>query len=320
MSSPSSGWSCGTDGGGLVAQREGGYVLRVAWMNVLLVALLLPACSAPEAPGPWVDATADDRWPVDSGTPRLPAWSAQGVADQVDLAVAKGIPTPQRVLSDYLDLLAHGDESCPGNYFEEGFVVLGGCDSADGYHFTGAAGVVREDQRSGEGEGWTGQLRISSAPADYVITRPDQSRLIAGGTFFLEFRAQAERQEWAARIGGTFEDEAAEDWLGAAFSGMLNIDGTEDPGGIRQRISGSLSVGGVAIDMQDVELQPSLCPDGFVGGTFRVRQEDATWSQLSLPKACGACGEVQWEGGESLGSGCIDPKPWIDHISAIRAW
>ena len=289
-------------------------------MNVLLVALLLPACSGPEDPGTWVDATADDRWPVDSGSPRLPLWSAQEVADQVDLAVSKGIPTPQRVLTNYLDLLAHGDEICPGNYFQEGFVVLGGCDSADGYHFTGAAGVVRDDQRSGEGENWTGQLRVSSAPADYVITRPDQSRLIAGGTYFLELRAHEGRQEWAARIGGTFEDEAAADWLGGAFSGMLMIDGTEDQGGIQQRISGSLSVDGVAIDMQNVQLALSQCPNGFVGGSFRVRQPDATWNSIQLPQGCGTCGEVQWEGGESLGSGCMDAQPWIDHIAAIRTW
>ena len=293
---------------------RGSYVPLVTGIFLLLAALLLPGCQGPEKGGTWVDATADDRWPVDSGAPPAPAWTAQEVADQVNRATSYGLPTPGRVLDDYLELLSHGDEVCPGNYFEEGFVVLGGCDSTEGYHYTGAAGVVREEESGG------GQGRISSAPADYVITRPDGSRLIAGGTFFWELRDQTGRRQWSMRVGGTFEDEAATDWLGAAFSGMLSADGMEDAAGAQQRITGSLSVGGVSMDMQNVVLQPSACPDGFMGGTFRVRQPDATWNELSLPQGCGACGEVRWEGGDSLGSGCVDPQPWIDQIAALKSW
>lgn len=297
-----------------------GYAASQAGINVLLVALLLIGCRGPQEESRWVDVTADDLWPVDSGPPPGPAWTAQEVADRVDEAVSLGIPSPQRVLEDYLELLSHGDEGCPGSYFEEGFVVLGGCDSLEGYHFTGAAGVVREDERQGEGDQEHGHLRISSAPADYVITRPDGSRLIAGGTFFLEQRVQDHRMEWSVRIGGTFEDEAAADWLGAGFSGLLSFDGLADAQGEQQRVTGSMSVGDVAIDMQDVVVQPSVCPDGFMGGRFRVRQADATWNTVELPQGCGACGEVLWEGKEPLGSGCVDPQPWIQHLAALRTW
>jgi hypothetical protein len=283
---------------------------------VLFAVLLLAGCREPE--GTWVDATADDRWPVDTGVPPRPMWSAQEVADQVDRAASFGVPTPQRVLSDYLELLSHGDDACPGHYFEEGFVVLGGCDSGQGYHYTGAAGVVREDTR--QGDAGSGHLRVNSAPADYVITRPDGSRLIAGGTFFGELRSQEGLQQWTVRLGGTFEDDAATDWLGAGFSGLLAFDGLADMQGVQQRVSGSLSVGGVAIDMQEVVLNPSICPDGFMGGRFRVRQPDASWNELVLPDSCGSCGSVRWEGTELPGSGCVNPKPWIDQIAALRSW
>ena len=103
--------------------------------------MLAAGCASP-APAAWVDETADDHWELGVSTDAAgPLWTAQEVADQVDLGLSLGFPTPQVLLADYTELLSHGDETCPGSEFEGGFVMLGGCSTADGYRFSGAAGV-----------------------------------------------------------------------------------------------------------------------------------------------------------------------------------
>lgn len=285
--------------------------------------LLLAACApdpVPEAT-PWVDPAADDTWPVGgTDTTRAPAWDGQGVADQVDLATSTGLPTPQRVIEVYRELLSHGNDVCPGHEFEGGFVMLGGCTTDEGYHYSGAAGIIEEDSRVWTGDDWTGSVRVTSAPADYVITRPDGDRLAVGGTLRIDLRDDGSHRDWSVAISGTFHDDAGTDWLGEDFSGVLELRGSEDPGRVQQRVNGSLSLFGASMDFQDLEVQPDTCPDGFVGGTIRVRQPDATWNELVLPGGCSPCGEVTWEGGAALGQGCVDPAPWMAVVDQVQVW
>lgn len=273
---------------------------------------LLGVGCAPPLAG-WVDPTADDDWSalVPAGE-HTPAWDAAGFAERFDTAFSTGVPLPQPVLDAYRELLSHGDATCPGTDFEDGFLVMGSCTSAEGYTYSGAAGLETEDLREGDPEGdWTGSARVQSAPADYVITRPDGTRLLVGANLMVSVARSTDTQQWSTRIAGTVQDEAATGWLGEGYSGSLEVEGRTDADGSRQWLQGGFTTLGVTLDLVQLEVRPEACADGFVGGTVRMRQEDATWYALVLPEGCGRCGPLTWEGDTALGEACLDPAPLV---------
>lgn len=276
----------------------------------MLGTLLVGIGCAPPPPG-WVDPTADDDWsalvPADE---HAPAWDAAAFAERFDAAFAAGVPLPQPVLAAYRELLGHGDATCPGTTFEDGFLVMGSCTTAEGYTYSGAAGLQTEDLREGDPEGdWTGTATVTSAPADYVITRPDGTRLLVGGNLAVSVARSTDNQEWSARIAGTVQDEAAAGWLGDGYSGNLDVVGHLDPHGSWQWLHGSFTTLGVTLDLVQLEVRPEACADGFFRGTVRMRQTDATWYEMVLPEGCARCGPLTWEGDTALGEACLDPAP-----------
>lgn len=291
-------------------------------MLAVHVALFALACvQSPTAEATWVDQRADDTWSVEGADgPGAPQWTAEEVGARIDLATSLGIPEPLSVLAVYTELLSHGDDACPGGEFAGGFVTLEGCTSEQGYRFAGSAGLAIEDERAGEGDDWTGLVSLASAPADYVITRPDGRALEVGGIFRLVLvRAEGQR-EWRSRLAGTYVDPAAGGWLAPGFSGALQLAGVGEGAAAVQTADGSLGVLGVAIDVSQLVVAPGVCADGFLGGVIRVRQDDATWNVVSLPGECSRCGSVSWEGVEELGEACIDPSPWFASIDDVQSW
>lgn len=289
----------------------------------LPIVLLLLACAADPAPPAWVDPTADDDWSDLVPTPsRGPALTADEVAERVALALADGLPLPQPVLADYRELLAHGDAACPGDTFAEGFQVIGGCTTAEGYTYQGAAGLQVDDRRTVAEDGsWTGEASVLTAPADYVITRPDGTRLQAGGTLSIRVARDAGGDRWSAAILGTWQDDGLPGWLGDGYSGALTVEGSEPPGGEpTQKVDGALTVHGASLQLAGVLVAPETCADGAQAGAVRLRQDDGTWYTLTLDAGCGGCGTLTWDDTEALGEACVDLSALPASLAEARQW
>lgn len=284
----------------------------------MLVALTLAGCAA--LPVAWEDPSADDDWSTAIDTPEHRAdWDAAGVAAAFDLALGLGFPAPQAVLADYVELMTHTDASCPGEYFAEGFLELGGCTSDEGYTYRGSAGLMRTDTRVYAEDGsWTGDYGLMFAPADYVIIRPDGSQLDAGGNASVQVRQDDQQRNWNTRMTGTFADADAGGWLAGGVSGDLSVQGHAGSE-VEQVIDGSLSVAGAAVVFSLLRLEPEACPEGAVSGTLGIRQPDSTWYEVVLPEGCGSCGPAVWNGTEDVGEVCLDFGPALDSIAILGA-
>ncbi|MSP55359.1 MAG: hypothetical protein EXR69_07130 [Myxococcales bacterium] len=284
----------------------------------MLVALSLVGCLTPTSA--WEDPSADDDWSSAVDTPEHSALlDAAGVAAAFDLALSLGFPAPQTVLADYVELMTHTDESCPDDYFADGFLEMGGCTSAEGYTYRGSAGLIRTDTRvTAEDGSWTGNYGLMFAPADYVIIRPNGSQLDAGGNASVQIIQNSQQLNWTTRMTGTFADEEAGGWLAGGYSGDLLVEG-HSGSKVEQLIDGSLSVAGAAVVFSQVRLEPDACPDGAVSGTFGIRQSDSTWYEVVLPQGCGSCGAAIWNGTDDVGEVCLDLRPALDSIAILSA-
>lgn len=266
--------------------------------------LWLLACAAPSTDTAERDLTADDAWgsliaPEDASAP----WDAATVEDIVARALRFGVPHPLDQLNAYLPLLAHGDASCPGAEFAEGFVQLSGCTTDDGYTFRGAAGVARADDRVTQSDGRrVGTWSMQFQPADFVVLRPDGSGLRAGGAPMLLVQTDARGRRWSSTVGGTWRDEADAGWLGAGYSGMLITQGL-DEGVARQVFEGPMGVGDAHLMFSQLRVEADCA--GAAGGTLSVRRADGAWASVSWT-GCAPCGAAVDDDGVAFGDACPD--------------
>lgn len=291
-------------------------------IGVLVAACGLAGCQG-ETPAAWEDPTADDDWSalIDSGDADA-VWTAEAVGAAIDAALAAGLPTAQPALDDFRALLAHGDAACPGETVGEGFAVVGACTSAEGYAFSGAAGLSVTDTRTWTEEGaWSGDYTLITAPADFRIARPDGVALSAGGTLRIQQSNDGREHHWTSEVSGTWVDPAAETgWLAAGVSGSLTLDGSEPvEGASRAFVTGDLTLGGASVLFEEVSLAPDGCPDQLWDGALAVRHPAGRWYRLVLDGRCGSCGEVADDAGEALGRACVDPAPLFHAAAAARA-
>ncbi len=266
--------------------------------------LWLLACVAPPMDTAVRDLTADDDWGALIEPDEAPAlWDVATVEDIVARALRFGVPHPLDQLDAYLPLLAHGDASCPGAEFAEGFVQLSGCTTDDGYTFRGAAGIARADDRVTQQDGRRlGAWSMQFQPADFVILRPDGTGLRAGGAPMLLVQSDTRGRRWNSTVGGTWRDEADAGWLGAGFSGMLLAQGS-DEGVARQVFEGPVGVGDAHLAFSQLRIEADC--EGAAGGTLSVRRSDGAWAHLSWA-GCSRCVTAMNDEGAAIGEACPD--------------
>lgn len=282
----------------------------------------LAACASPPTSSSWVDPAADDDWSSLVETYEHQAeWSAEEVAAQIEAGLSAGLPQPAEVFDRFDELMTHTDDSCPGSTFNGGFLLVGICTTEEGYQFSGAAGLTGEDNRIYDEEGgWSGEATRMSSPFDYMIVRPDGTRLNAGGNVTQWVSADPGQERWSAEVSGTFKDDGATGWLADGYSGALRVSGQEDAGGISGEIDGYLTLQGVSLQLQGLWFSPETCPDGPTQGMIKLRQHDSTWYTLRLTGPCGGCGELVWDDTEPMGEVCADLSPLVTGLMDAAAW
>ena len=257
----------------------------------------------------WVDPAADDDWShlIDEAEERE-ALAVDEVQAELSAALALGIPNMGEVLTRYYDLMALGDEACPGSAMVGGFEVFGSCTAETGVEFSGVSSLDESDARVYEGDEWvSGEYFIRTSPADYIITRTDGTALEAGG--FIMFRREPEAgvHRWSVAIEGSWRDTSASGWLGEGISSGLMIQATaRGEGDNAMEIDGSYTVGSASLSFERLSMRERDCPDGFEQGSLGFRSSGGALVTVAF-SSCSRCGQAVLDDGSSIGELCVDP-------------
>ena len=251
-------------------------------------ALVLFACSTPALDthdtAPSATAVEDPSWDWTSDEDHSPAWTSPDIEDAIHAALDGGFPSAQRFIDRYLELMAFGDEDCPGDpeVIDTAKLTHRGCTADSGYSYIGDALYFSESVKGIDG--W-------HMSADFRILAPDGSEFAGGGTS--SFGASS-TGDWYEVSYGTWFDENAEDWLALGLGTGIEI---HSDGG-RVNLLGGLGVGDVDLYFDPLHFSPE-CESGE--GSLLVHEPGAGWHRIDL--TCGACG-VLWFEGEQRGEAC----------------
>lgn len=279
------------------------------WRPALVLALC--ACSSGDAPhkAPAAELPEDSAasgLPEDPGLPDVagsavePSLSAEEVA--ATLSEALGIlPDPVAVTAAYAELMARGDDYCPGNLYNITDIHLYGCDSRTGYHYEGVSHWLAEpiDEETG--------AEMAGVAGDFWIRTPDGELFEAGG-HSVTMTADA---FWMRELAGSWVWEGGEPWMAAGYSGTLTLEEDASRG---VRMSGGVQVLGVSWSATEL-MFASACgygPEGRLG----LRDSGGGWYALSFAD-CDPCATVTFEGAE-LGEACVDFGPFLAALEALR--
>ena len=270
-----------------------------------------PTAEPPADPSDWVDPAADDDWShlIDEAAGGA-ALSGDDVEAALNEALALGIPTAGEVFTRYYELLALGDETCPGSALAGGFEVFGSCTAESGVVYSGVSSLDVTDDRVYEDDEWvSGEYFIRTSPADYVITRTDGTALEAGG--FIQFRRSPEGMDhrWTVGIEGSWRDSSADGWLGQGISsGVLIQGGSRDGAPLFLELDGAYTVGSASLSFDRLTVLPEDCPDGFDQGSVAFRDGGGALVTVAF-SPCSVCGPGVLSDGTELGEICVDPTP-----------
>jgi len=267
------------------------------------------------------------------GTSTTPLWTVADVSDQWAQLVEVGLPNPYSVKSEYLDYHALGDETCPGTETDnlaQPNVTLMGCYSADGILYAGEfVWMDEEGEYSDKDADWT-YANFGTQVADFTIESPDGTRMSGGGRLFVN-RAWQEDGKTVVNtaVNGTWSYTASQyPWFAQGISSYLELRVEGDAARTEERLeefgvagshyslSGTYGIPGVSVQFERLSMG-SGCDLWPSDGAASVRSDDGTWYRIDYAgnEDCDACGEVIWDGRESLGEACPNFSgllPWLD--------
>ncbi len=259
----------------------------------MIVLGLLAACADPMESGGSSSTTPSmpASYTGTEATELLPILSAEEVAAEVEALFSTGLPNVVDIRDTYMDLMAQGDESCPGDATQLGSQVgPHGCEAASGVRYAGISSFWDD------GESWF-------LTADFDIWTPDGGHLGAGGHVgSLRFK---EGGGWLIEHGyaGTWIFSGGEGPLGEGISGVQSLRWAGDEALEEVQLNGAVSIGAQALVFQGVRADVE-CWDQLAG-LIQVRDVRGTWSLLELADDCSGCGEVRF-GNEVLGDVCLE--------------
>jgi hypothetical protein len=266
--------------------------------------ILLIGCSASEGDSGSQALTDTQSSPSDWAL--APEWTPEEVAIELETALSYGMPRPEAVFDNILDLLAHGDSACPGHPTQISDLVWGleGCTAESGYTYRGIL-VYEEKLDADESVELVSQL---VSIADFEVIHPTGEIFLGGGTIDrLRQRSPGQEsiQEGRSLIQGMWQDPLHEEaWLAEGISAYLSMLMEENDGTVVQ-IEGSLGIGDHHLYFDRLEFLSDHCEDAPRSGAIWIRQPDSSWFQLSYDEDCG-CPELTWNETESLGELCVD--------------
>lgn len=270
-------------------------------------------CDAAPAPQDELAAGSDTAGSGVTVEEPIPGWSADAVVAAVDDALGTGFPDPFVPQEAYFARMALGDAWCPGDDVQLTDSVLYGCMTEGGTWFEGIAEFQRVE---GEAAASMGLSVFEVLAGDFIITTVDGLSLrVGGGALWTRSLPDgATPGPWSMEFGGSWTDEAREDWLGQGASMVLYVEGTAPEAGGELWIDGGVGIGDHDLFFEDLSWTPETC--ALPAGRVSVRGPDTWWYTLDYPVGCGGCAAVRFQDGQRLGEHCGSLDDLYDHVMA----
>ena len=235
-----------------------------------------------------------------------PQWSAEELQDVLNTwATSYGVPNAPGVIAEYTSAMLEGDADCPGTDTDDIIQSLSGCTASTGWTYNGLS-ILDHDSSSDTGSTYE-TASVEFSVADFVITRPDGLRFVVGGRAAHSWsHTSASGTNSSTTISGTWVHEWTDiSWLQEPVSVDLEV--------VRQgytptwlRIDGQMTVGGVSMVWDNIDIDDSECTGLPAEGTIWVRQDDGSWVELVIADDCTGCGTATWNGEQELGEVSLD--------------
>ena len=279
----------------------------------LLAASLSGCRPSPEADDSgWLDSGADTAGPLQL----TPVWGPDEVKAALDEVLAQGLPEPFTMRSWFFDISHISD----GTYAERDCPSQNPTITETEIH-SYWANVCSSDEYSLNG-GWYYDESYDRSAMNMLAyglysmrgTWASGERIVTGGSFYMSWEASEEGTRSVLKLGGTFQDEKEDGWLGAGISSGIELAGELNGSVMRANLRGSLGVAGESfVQFDDVFIDTNACPTGITRD-IRVRDPSTIWLRVSFGDTCSECGTLSW-GDEELGEVCV-----ADSVrSAVRA-
>lgn len=287
----------------------------MVWSHPMTLLVLSLACTSTEN-----EVDTSSFVDVEAASPRHPdaAFTAEEVGTELLERVKYGAPATPALVATFIELLSHGDDACPGpGYAAQAmeYYPPQGCTAESGYWYqgVGSAGYGwRDDDGDGRVESYLEAMKVDGTMAD-----PDDNRFTFGGSVSFEFTGDpVSGGSFEAAFLGSYQYPASDTmWLREGASTGYYLVGSIDAAKVwSYEADGGFSVGGEAVSLQGFTLHGACgtMPTGTVG----VRDDQGYWYDLTYDETtCDGCGEVIFDGRQSLGQACADITPGMMSFS-----
>lgn len=280
-------------------------------MRVSIVTLLV-ACGSGEPCEDCAETgdTEDTAAMVYSTGDPEPLWNADEVGEQLSAFMAVGAPNPRDICDVFSNIMALGDDDCPGDPYNLS-TVPAGCDTDDGFHYAGIGWYYASDWLSLEDGG---QVDLSySHGGDFEIFYPSGLRFAGGGGMSY----MSEQEDGELKITSDFEvhgswiDESRQDWLAAGFSGVYEATVTNyGDGDYGFTATGGIGLGSSHIFLDEATWDTTDACAGALSGAIHLRDARGFWTVWDLGDDCDTCGTVTFHEDDDLGELCLDTTEW----------
>ena len=229
-------------------------------------------------------------------------WSAADIEAAIAAALVDGYPDAGYLHTAYLEVLSHGDTTCPGHETYIDDTWLYGCTADSGYWYSGVSEYIEETTSEYEGVLIAGDVRFED---------PSSNVFSIGGHAAVATGSKGEQRVTFLEISGSWiwQGDPTASWLAGGISGSQNtLIGRGDAMDMIE-LSGAISFNGVSLDFAELRLL-SMC-DWQPVGVLSIRDPTGIWHRLDYGEECSACAQGSWEDTD-LGEVCPDLSPIVE--------
>lgn len=232
-----------------------------------------------------------------------PEWTAAEVEAQLQEVLSVGLPGPATPRDLYLELMAAGDEYCPGDPYQLVDTHLQGCTASTGVWYAGISEWLEEHEDIVYDKG-SFTLDLWALIGDFEIVDAEGRQFQCGGHVAAWTGSTDLKRFWGGEVSGTWLGEGHEGWLSEGTSAYLKYEGVAF--GDHERTltaEGGVTWLGTSVNLEQLVFTES-CP-AHPGGVISVRDPVGSWHRLALTE-CQPCAEVVFAEDEVLGEACLD--------------
>ncbi len=271
----------------------------------LCVSLLMSCASPGTAPGTATEDSGATDEVDDTGGDELPETATPLTIEEVvtlaEAALVHGLPDSRDLYAPVVELMAEGDEECPGTSGQiDG--PLEGCTASTGYQYIG----VLETETKTEEEPEATVHTVAVHNGNFVIVPPEGASFRSACAWQWMKRASNLGSETVLeQYAGTMVYEDADDPFlaeGLSIYAAFNAYRQNDSGD-QLTVSASIGWGEHAIRMEDIVLTEQGCRDLPDSGTLHIRHPDGRWAIADFDGSCD-CPTWTDPSGVELGEAC----------------